>query len=171
MLPRPHPSDYAPYYGRYIDLVPEGDLLELLASEHAATQRLLRAVPAEREGHRYAPDKWSIREVVGHVADSERLFAFRALHFARQDPAPLPSMEQEVWARGSNAGTRPLGELLDEWAAVRAATIAFCRSLDPTVCARRGIASGNSFTVGCLPWIILGHELHHRRRLVERYLS
>ncbi len=171
MVPRPAATDCAAYYFRYIDLVPEGDLVEMLAAEHARTQALLAGVPPERETFRYADGKWSIREVVGHVIDAERLFGYRALHFARGDSAPLPSMEQGEWAAASNAGGRPLAALRAEWAAVRAATRAFFDGLEPALVGRGGIASGNPVTVAALAYIILGHELHHRRGLEERYLS
>jgi uncharacterized damage-inducible protein DinB len=171
MIPRPDPADYAPSYASYVELVPEGDLLELLATEHRRSLALLGAVPADREGFRYAPGKWSLREVVGHVADAERVFAYRVLHFVRCDPAPLPSMEQEGWAAASNAGERPLAALLAEWTAVRAATLALLRGLDDAAWSRRGIASGHQVTVAALAHIILGHELYHRRALEQRYLA
>lgn len=171
MIARPEPSEYAPYYGRYVDLVPAGDIREQLAAEHERSLALLGGLPAERETFRYAPGKWSLREVVGHVIDAERVFGYRALHFARRDPAPLPSMEQEDWGAASNAAERPLTALLAEWTAVRAVTVAFFRGLAPEAWTRRGTASGNTFTVAALAHIILGHELHHRRGLEERYLA
>ena len=171
MIARPAPSDYAPYYGRYVDLVPAGDIREQLEVEHGRSLALLGGVSAEREMFRYAPGKWSVREVVGHVIDAERVFGYRALHFARRDPAPLPSMEQEDWGAASNAVERPLAELLAEWTAVRAVTVAFFRGLAQEAWWRRGVASDNSFTVAAVAHIILGHELHHRRGLEERYLG
>ncbi len=171
MVLRPLPGDCAPYYERYISLVPEGDIHELLGTEHRRSLALLGAVPAERETFRYAPGKWSLREVVGHVTDAERVFAYRALHFARSDGAPLPSMEQDEWGAASNAAERPLPELAAEWAAVRAATLSFFRGLHPEAWGRRGVASGNPFTVASLAYIILGHELYHRRGLEDRYLA
>lgn len=171
MIPRPTLADYAPYYSSYVDCVPEGDILELLPTEHAQSLALLAGAGAALETFRYAPEKWSLREVVGHLVDTERVFAYRALHFARGDGAPLPSLEQNAWAAGSNAGARPLAELTAEWAAVRAATLAFFRGLEAAAWDRRGIASDNLFTVAALGYIILGHELYHRRGLQERYLA
>ncbi|MGH9465698.1 MAG: DinB family protein [Thermoanaerobaculia bacterium] len=171
MRDRPDVADYAPYYRRYVDLVPAGDILEQLAAEHPQSLALLATVSAERETFRYAPGKWSLREVVGHLVDAERVFAYRALHFARGDAAPLPSLEQDEWAAISNAGERPLAELLAEWSAVRTVTLATFRGLDAAAWERRGVASGNSFTVAALAYIILGHELYHRHGLEQRYLS
>jgi uncharacterized damage-inducible protein DinB len=132
---------------------------------------LLASVPPEKEEHRYAPGKWSVREVVGHLIDSERTFAFRCLWMARAAPDPLPSFEQDAWARMSNAGSRPLAELAEEWAAVRRDLVLMLRSLDEEASARAGVASGRSFTVRSFPWIIAGHELHHRTGLERDYLG
>lgn len=167
---RPAKEEYAPFYATYVERVPEGDVVETLSSGIPAVRALLEPVTPALETYRYAPEKWTIREVVGHVVDSERLFAFRALHMARRDPAPLPSMDQEQWARGSNAGERPLPELLDELEAVRRSTVCFFRGLDPGAADIRGVASGMEFTVRSLASIIAGHEIHHRGVLEERYL-
>lgn len=167
---RPEPGEYAPFYAGYIEGVPEGEVLETLELGVEETRELLGGVPASAETYRYAPGKWSVREVVGHVVDTERLFAFRALHVARGDRAELPSMDQEVWAEGSNAHTRPVAALLDELEAVRRASLHLFRGLSPDVYGRTGVASGFEFTVRTFPWIVAGHEIHHRRLLRERYL-
>jgi uncharacterized damage-inducible protein DinB len=166
---RPDRTEYADYHDRYASLVADGDIIVTLREQFPVTRAMLEAVPAEREEWAYDDGKWSFREVVGHIADTERVFADRALWFARDPGPPLPSMDQEVWASNSNARTRPLHELLDEWAAVRAATIALVRGLDDEALARAGTASGMRFTVRSFAWIIAGHELHHRRILQERY--
>ncbi len=168
---RPQPWEYFEYYGLYVDKVPEGDVLSLLDEEHRETQRLLAEIPEQRADYRYAPGKWSVKEIIGHVIDSERVFGYRALSFARGDPAALPSMEQDEWAAASNAASRPLTALAEEFAIVRKSHIALFASFDEQVWQRSGTASGFEFTVRSLPYIILGHELHHLEVLRERYLT
>ena len=167
---RPAPDETHDYYHRYIDLVPDGDIAATLASQLEATRAMLAVVGEAGGGFRYAPGKWSIKELVGHVIDAERVFAYRALHFARGDRSPLPSMEQDDWVGSSGADSRTLRSLVDELGAVRAATIALVHTLDETSGARRGIASGRTFTARSLPWIIAGHERHHVGVLRDRYL-
>jgi uncharacterized damage-inducible protein DinB len=130
MVKRPEPSEYYEYYGRYIDLVREGDIISVLESELQRTLDVLSGIPANLEEYKYEPGKWSVREVIGHVIDAERVFQNRAFHFARRDPAPLPSMEENDYARVSNAGQRPLQELAQEFEAVRRSSIALFRSFD-----------------------------------------
>ncbi|MBM4183644.1 MAG: DinB family protein [Gemmatimonadetes bacterium] len=170
-LRRPNPSEHAPYFSRYIDLVPDGDIVDTLMYQLGETLRLLQEVPPERETHRYAPGKWSIREVVGHLIDTERVFAFRAIAIARSDGVDLPSMEQDEWAAHSNAHERALDELASEWASLRRANVEMLASLAPEAAGRRGRAGGNEVTVRSLPWMIAGHELWHRERLAEDYLG
>ncbi len=168
---RPAPTEHADYYRRYIDLVPDGDVFQTLIHQLGETLALLQRVPPDREQHRYAPDKWSVREVVGHLIDAERVFAYRALTIARSDGARLPGMEQDEWAARSNANERPLDDLGAEWAALRRANVHMLATLGPDAALRRGIASDVEFTVRCFPWIIAGHELWHRQRLEEDYLG
>lgn len=170
-IPRPSADEFAPYYGRYINAVPDGDVLALLERQIGETLALLRTIPEARGSHRYAPGKWSIKEVLGHMADTERVFAYRALRFARGDRTPLPGFEQNDWVPFSNADARPLGELAEELRLVRGATVALFRGLDDAALARRGTASGVEFTTRALAWIIAGHERHHLRVLGERYLE
>jgi len=170
-LQRPAADEHEEYYGRYIALVPDGDIVETLTSQLGETLVLLQDVAAELETHRYAPDKWSIREVVGHVVDTERVMTYRALAMARSDGADLPGMDQEAWGRLSNAGERSLDDLAAEWAGVRRATVDMFATLPAGAGARRGRASGFEFTVRCFPWIIAGHEIWHRERLAKDYLG
>lgn len=169
-IERPSPSEHEAYYSIYIDQVPEGDVLEILSTQIETTVDLLASVSPELEEHRYAPDKWSVRQVVGHVIDVERVFAHRALTFARCDAAPLPGMEQDEYAAASNAAVRPLAELAAELAVVRQSTLTLFRGLPDDAWTRTGMASGFSFTVRCFPFIIAGHEIHHRKGLMENYL-
>ncbi len=166
---RPDPAEHAEYYSRYIELVPDGDLLSTLASQIGETQVMLNNVGADREEHRYAPGKWSIREVVGHLIDTERVFAFRALWFARAAGSEMPSMEQNDWAEVSNAGRRPLPDLSREWSLLRANTIEMFRGFDDEAWSRAGVASGNRITPRACAWIIAGHERWHRQGLVHDY--
>jgi len=167
-LPRPAPSEHAEYYGRYVALVPEGDILETLRDQLGETLALLQRVPADRETYRYDEGKWSLREVVGHLVDTERLFAYRALAMARSDGVDLPGMDQDEWATHSNADVRPLDDLGAEWAALRRANVHMFASMAAATGERSGVASGYTFTVRSFPWIIAGHELWHRR-LIERH--
>jgi len=170
-LRRPDSEEHAPYYGLYIRQAPEGNILEIMARELEETRKLLDGLPETTETHRYAPDKWSIREIVGHLIDTEWTFTYRGLCFARADPAALPPFDQDLWARTSNAAERPLCSLLDELSALRQASLAIFRSFTDLHWSRTGVASGCPFTVRCMPYILAGHERHHRNVLVERYLS
>jgi hypothetical protein len=166
---RPDPGECDAYYHRYTSLVPEGDIIAALEREFPRTRALVETVPAGRESWAYDTGKWTFREVVGHLADTERVLAGRALWIARDPATALPSLEQNVWASNSNARHRPLSDLLDEWASVRAATLTLVRSFDAEALMRVGTASGMRFTVRSFAWIIAGHELHHRKLLQERY--
>lgn len=170
-MSRPAPSEYADYYDRYVRLVPEGDVLTLLRSERDRTASLLRSLSPEQAGHRYAEGKWSVKEVVGHIIDAERMFGYRAHCFARRDPAHLPSFDQMDYAKSSNADARPLADLVDELEAVRSSNIALFQGLDEAMWSHRGIGSECEFTVRALAYIIVGHEMHHRNVIEERYLS
>jgi hypothetical protein len=170
-IARPAPTDYAPYYGTYIDQVPEADVLALLARQIDDTVTLLRAVPRARWTHRYAPGKWSVSEVVGHLADTERIFAYRALRFARNDPTPLPGFDENQYVPPANFDARSLTDLADDLRTVRMASLALFRGLDDAALARRGTANKVEITVRAIPWIIAGHERHHVKVLKERYLQ
>ena len=169
-LPRPSADDAAPYYFTYIDQVPAGDVFAVLEGGVAETRRLLGGLEPEREHHRYAPGKWTVREVLGHVIDAERVFGYRAFHIGRGDRAPLPGMEPDDYAATAGAGRRPAAELLDELDVLRRGHLAFFAGLDAEAWERAGTASGVTFRVRALPFILAGHEIHHRRILAERYL-
>ena len=168
-IPRPAAVEYAPYYGRYIDKVPEGDLLGTLEDQARETQTLLAGLSDAKALHRYAPGKWSVKEVIGHVTDAERVFSYRALRFARADSTPLPGFDENAWVPPGNFDARALKDLAAELDAVRRATIALFRGLDPAALARGGTASDNPVSVRAIAWIIAGHERHHVALLHERY--
>jgi hypothetical protein len=167
---RPQATEYAEFYAKYVDLVPGTDILGALEGQRLVTAQLL-AARSEREGNfRYAPGKWSVKEVVGHLADSERIFAYRALRFARGDETPLSGFEQDDYVKSGGFSERTLADLAEEFQEVREATIALYSGLDGPAWQRRGVANKNPVTVRALAYIIAGHELHHRRILEEKYL-
>jgi hypothetical protein len=168
-IARPASTEYAPFYGGYVNEVPEGDLLAHLERQGRETAALLRRITEPKSQHRYAPGKWTIRDVVGHMIDAERVFTYRAMSFARGETSALPSFDENAWAMTSNAGERPLKDLVDELAVVRSATLALFRGFSDKEFARSGIASNNHITVRALAYIVAGHERHHVTILRERY--
>jgi DinB superfamily len=166
---RPGPGEYAPFYETYVSKVQGGDVIAQLESQRLQTAQFF-AASTERDGNfRYAPGKWSIKEVVGHLSDSERVFGYRAMRIGRGDQTALPGFEQEDYVKNGNFGEQSLADLVSEFGLVRAATLALLRSFNAEAWGRRGIASDNPVTVRALAFIIAGHELHHREILKERY--
>jgi hypothetical protein len=170
-MTRPDPSEYHEYYRTYIDQVPPGDILDILRRGIHETAALLSSRPASIADYRYEPGKWTVREVLNHLVDSERTFGFRAFWFARKGAGELPSFDQEPFVAESRASARSLASLLDEWRLVRAANLALFETIDDDVSTRTGLASGRRFSVRAFPWIIAGHEIHHRKQLLARYLK
>jgi hypothetical protein len=167
---RPQPSEYAAYYEKYVALVPGADVMAALETQQMLTTQLL-AARSEREGNfRYAPDKWTLKEVIGHVVDAERVFSYRALRIGRGDATPLSSFEQDSYVANGNFNERALADLADEYDHVRNATLSLYQGFTGEAWGRRGTASNNEVTVRALAFIIAGHELHHRRILEEKYL-
>jgi len=169
-MSRPERSEAAEYYFTYIDKVPDGDILRILEVQSGELAALLESIPEGRCEHRYAPDKWSIREVVSHLNDCERLFVFRAFWFARGFTTPLPSFDQHVAIREAGADQRTWASHIEEFRTVRAATVTFFGTLPAEAWDRRGIASDNPFSVRALAYIAAGHVVHHIGLLKERYL-
>jgi hypothetical protein len=170
-IPRPEPNEYAPYYGRYISLVSGSDILTTLDSERRQTLLVLCGRDETDGDFRYAPDKWSAKEVLGHVCDSERVFAYRALRISRGDQTPMEGFEQDDYVRNGPFANRPLADLIEDYIAVRRATLTLLRNLDEEAWLRRGIANKNEVSVRALAYIIAGHEIHHRRILEEKYFA
>ncbi|MGH7682410.1 MAG: DinB family protein [Candidatus Eiseniibacteriota bacterium] len=170
-MKRPSPSEYAPYYGKYIELVPDGPIVDVLRSQMAQTLKLLRSIPEAKGSHAYAPGKWTIKDVVGHVTDGERVFSYRALRFARGDETALPGFDENLYAPQGQFGSRTLQNLTDELEIVRRSTVALFEGLPKDAAARKGTASNNPVSVQALAYIIAGHERHHVRILRERYLA
>lgn len=167
---KPQANEYAEYYGKYVSLVPEGDVVDTLSTQLGETLALLRSIPESRAGHAYEPGKWSIRQLVGHVIDGERIFAYRALAIARGDRASLPGMEQDEYMEHANFDARTLESLCEEFEHLRRANVLMMRNFDAEAWARRGVASDNEVTVLALAYVIVGHELHHVGVLRARYL-
>jgi hypothetical protein len=168
-ISRPGSTEYAPFHSSYVGAVPDGDVLALLERQGRETVALLRSISEKKSQHRYQPGKWSIRQVVGHIIDAERVFTYRALTFARGDAIALPGFDENQWAEGSNADHRTLAELIDEFAAVRAASVALFRGFGESEFARSGKASGHNASVRALAYVTTGHERHHVKILKERY--
>ncbi len=164
----PAADEYAPYYGKYIERV-GADPLAALVAQAASTAALLAATPEAKASHRYAEGKWSVREVVVHMSDAERVFAYRALRVGRWDETPLPGFDEDVFAAHCGAESRTLADVTAEFAAVRAATIALFRGFPDEAVGRRGTASGHPVTVRSLLAMTAGHELHHVALLRDRY--
>ncbi len=168
---RPSPDEYAPYYGRYIDLLPEGDLFDLLERQRDEMLALMNGLSEEEAGRRYAPGKWSLKEVFGHVIDTERIFAYRALCIGRGERRALPGYDQDAYVAGAHFDARPIEDFAEEYRAVRRATILLFRNLSEEELNRRGIANGVELSVRAAAYIIAGHERHHVRIIRERYLN
>lgn len=169
MLTRPSPADYADYFQGYVDRVPDGDVLAQLEPQCDRMQRLLRGVGEERGGFTYAPGKWTVKRLALHLADGERMFAYRAMCVARGDTQSLPGFDENAYAGNDGSDDRTLASIVDEYASVRAATVTLFRGFDDDAWRRRGTANGQPVLVASLPWIVLGHDLHHFAMLQERY--
>jgi hypothetical protein len=170
MLGRPQPTEAAPYYFTYIDQVAGDDPLAAIEKQLEETLPLLAGVSEERSLHRYAPGKWSIRELLNHITDTERAFAFRALWFARGFAAPLPGYDQHVGVAGAAADNVAWSSHVEEFQRVRLSTISLFRNMPAEAWTRSGTADGNPFTVRAAAFIMAGHVTHHLAILRERYL-
>lgn len=166
----PGADEYSTYFGGYVARLPAGvDILDVLARQREELLARFRSVPEAKGAYRYQPDKWSVRQVVLHLSDTERIMAYRALRFARGDATPLPGFEQEAYVPASGADAVPLAELVAELAGVRLATLDLFRHLPAEAWTRRGTASDAPFSVRALAWVIAGHQIHHLGVLGERY--
>lgn len=169
-LRRPEATEYAPYYDKYISLITDGDILTSLGQQLDQTLALLGSISEEQANFRYAPDKWSIKEVVGHLIDTERIFAYRALRFARNDATSLQGFEQDDYIRNASFDNYTLNDLASEFAHVRRSNLSLFKHLDEEAWKRKGKASDNEVSVRALAYIIAGHELHHMAVLRSKYL-
>ena len=168
---KPKSNEYPSYYNRYIDLIKSDDILSVLENQNQEMHDLLSRIGEEAAAFRYAPEKWSVKEVIGHVIDVERIFAYRALRFARNDKTPLPEFDEDDYVKYANFDSRTLIDLSDEFRIARESTLTMFYGFDNDIYNREGIASGFKFTVRSIPYIIAGHEAHHRQIIRERYIS
>ena len=168
-LPRPDAAEHAAFYARYIALVPDGDIVARLRAQGDELANALASVSEVRGGFRYAKGKWTIREVVGHLIDAERIFSYRALRIARGDATPLAGFDENAYVPESGADARPLADLVAELRAVRESTGRLFASLPSAAWTRTGTASGQPVSVRALAWITAGHAAHHLGLLRERY--
>lgn len=168
-MTRPDASEHAPYYGKYIALVTGDDVVRALETQGRETAQMLAGLSESQGTHRYATDKWSVKEVMGHITDSERIFCYRALRIARGDRTPIEGFEQDDYVRGAEFDRLTVADLVAEYKCVREATLRLFASLQPEAWTRRGVANKNEVSVRALAYMIAGHELHHRQILREKY--
>jgi uncharacterized damage-inducible protein DinB len=169
-ITRPAPGEYDPYYERYIALVTTDDIVATLQKQIEDTRTIFGSVSAQQADFRYAPGKWTIKELLGHLSDTERILSYRALRIARGDKTPIEGFEQDDYVPNGKFARRTLADLLEEFATIRNATIHLFRNLDAEAAERSGTANKKEITARALAYIIAGHELHHRRILKEKYL-
>lgn len=169
MYTKPQKDECGEYFRRYVNQAPDTNILEALANQKLEVINLLNTLNNEQSLYRYADQKWSVKEVIGHMLDTERVFAYRALCIARNEKAPLPSMDENDYAKYANFDERSLQNLHDEYKSQREATIAMFKGFNTDILKRKGIASEVEFTVNVFPFIIAGHERHHLNVLQERY--
>jgi hypothetical protein len=168
---RPATTEFAPFYAGYVGLVPAGDVRDHLRTQGMETVALLSGVSEAKAEQAYAAGKWTLKEVVGHIIDAERVFSYRMLSIGRGDPASLPPFDENLWVPASNANNRTMAGLLLELATVRAATVQLVNALDAAAWTRLGTASGKTVSVRALAYITAGHERHHVKIIRERYLA
>ncbi|MFN8007573.1 MAG: DinB family protein [Terriglobia bacterium] len=171
MTNRPGADEYAPFYETYIRLVPAQNLIQVLQEQKRDTLQLFQSISEEKAAFRYAPGKWSIKEVVGHICDSERIMTYRGLRIARGDQTPLPGFEQDDYVLYAESDRRAFADLAAEYSSVREATLTWVRSLDEKALCRRGSANNKPVSVLALAYIIAGHEQHHINLLRNQYLA
>jgi hypothetical protein len=168
---RPDATEYAPFYAGYVAGVPESDIVAVLRESGRDILAALAAIPESQGGHRYAAGKWSVREVIGHLIDAERIFSYRALRLARADATPLPGFEENDYVRAAHSDERSLADLVDELRAVRESTVRLFASLPDDGWNRRGVVNGREISVRALAYITAGHARHHLGVLRDRYLA
>ncbi len=167
---RPGPDEFAPFYAGYIARVPDSDIIATMDSQIGETSKFLRSLPESVGDHRYAPEKWSIREVIGHMADAERVFTYRALRFSRADETPVEGFDENSYVANASFNRRSLDDLTGEFEHLRKASVHLFGSLDESAMTKRGVANGVEISVRALAFILAGHERHHIEILRTRYL-
>jgi len=170
-MQKPLKGECADFYFKYINELPEKDIFEILTKQLQQAAQLLELFPEEKGTHRYATGKWSVKEVIGHVCDTERVLSYRAMCFARNEAAPLPAMDENAYVSSGHFNRRPMQDILQEFHYLRQGNILLFKSFDAETQMRLGTASGFAFTVRALPYIIAGHAQHHFRFLKEHYIE
>lgn len=170
IITAPAATEYDDFFNSYIGNANTSDLLSALAASEEYIVNFMLSLKEQQLNHRYQPGKWSIKEMLVHMADTERIFAYRALRFARKDRTELPGFDENAYADVSKADARPITSILAEYAAVRQATIELFKTFDEEMLAETGIASGKKVSVRALGFAILGHEIHHLNIIKQRYL-
>lgn len=169
MIPKPGPSDYPAYVSPYIATVPDGAVLDLMEEQTEEIGRFFGRLTPEEADYRYAPDKWSVKEILGHLIDGERVFSYRALRFARNDSTDLPGFDQDTYVAAGRFSDRSMQSLLDEFLPLRRSNTVLFRSFSEEELNRSGTADGRSITVYALAYVLVGHVLHHRNVLRDKY--
>ena len=163
-------NEYSGHFGTYIKQAGDGILIEELEISLHEFIRFVQNIPMDKFDYRYAPGKWTIKDIIQHVMDTERIFAYRALRFSRNDKMPLPSFEEDDYANNTNSNSRSIQDLLTEFSALRHSTLLFYKSLSEEQLKRIGMASGNQISVRALGFVLIGHQKHHQKVFEERYL-
>jgi len=171
VIVKPNHGDYAPYYERYISLLPDDDILSILEVQKKTSEEFLKTLSEEQGNISYTEGKWTIKEVVGHIIDTERVMAYRALCFSRGEKQSQPGFEQEDYIANGNYNNRTMDDLINEFIAVRNANLIMFKSFSEEMLKQSGIASDNKVTVLALIYIIAGHEKHHIKIIKEKYLK
>ncbi|MFC4600735.1 DinB family protein [Cohnella hongkongensis] len=171
MTRRPTKEEYGGHFGTYIEIVPDGSIVDILADSLKSTSEFLSDLPADKAESRYAPGKWSIKEVIGHIADTERIMSYRLLRISRGDRTPLPGFDQDDYMKHVDFDACSLSDLIDNYISVRKATLALVRGLADEAWARTGTASDIVMSAKALAYVIAGHELHHLRLVKTKYLT
>jgi hypothetical protein len=170
-MKHPQKDEYPAYYHTYVDTVPDGDIIKILKKQSDQIYKLLQNVSKKISLFRYSPGKWSVREIIGHMIDTERIFAYRALRFARNDQNDLPGFDENEYVRQSIYNDIKLKELVDEFCALRKSNTMMFKNFSDEITQRKGRANGNSFTVRAMAYIMAGHVNHHLGIIKERYLE
>jgi hypothetical protein len=167
-MKRPDQSEFAPFYAGYIGKVPDSGPGPLMKEQIEQLEKL-RALPEDKANHAYAPDKWTVKELIGHLSDAERVFSYRLTRIARGDKTPLSGFDENAWAKTAPHGKRKMADVIDEMIAVRRSTLALMDSLDDSMISNVGLANNNSVSARAICWIMAGHTKHHLDILAERY--
>lgn len=168
---RPKPDEHNAYYSMYIDRVPDGNIVDTLSRQIPETLAFLRAIPESKADHRYAPGKWSIKEIIGHLADGERVFQYRAWRFSRADDTPVPGFDENLYVANAPFSRLRMRDLIDDFEHLRRSSIYMFASMDEEAFARRGVANDHEISVRAIAYIMAGHETHHLQVMRERYLN